>query len=207
MLSNVKPADVSVYIPGRSCHRQLQTQHPQRATPPLLQHREAVKPTASTVTPPGFHREKMADRYPEIWKLSSCELGHAGMVVVRTRGYFSSWHQARASAGRAIAHWRDASIERTIIVVPNSSWCLLCAMLKIAACTKNRITTPNCAQADVRVTSCFCGESAPHIWFSLPQPRVEWTSAVCHHLWKKLDSSRVLSRPTMSHWRSLADHF
>lgn len=114
----------------------------------------------------------MVDRYPEIGKLSSCELGHARMVVVRTRRYFSSWHQAHGSVGRAIAHWRDASIERTIIVVPNSSWCLLCAMLKIAFYTKNRIATPNCAQADVTVTSCFCNESVSHIWFSLPQPRV-----------------------------------
>lgn len=106
--------------------------------------------------------KKMADRYPEMWKLSSCELGQARMVV-RTRRYFSSWHQAHGSAGRAIAHWRDASTEMTIIVVPNSSWCLLCTMLKIAFYTKNRTAPPNCAQADVTVTSCFCNERFAHL--------------------------------------------
>lgn len=177
---------MSVYIPGRSCHRQLQSQHPQCATSPPLQHQEAVKPTASTVTPPGFHWEK--NGRSEIGKLSLCELGHARMVVVRTRRYFSSWHQAHGSAGRAIAHWRDASTERTIIVVANSSRWFLCAVLKIAFYTKNRITTPNCAQADVTVTSCFCNESVSHIWFSLSHPRVRVNlrslSPRCHdQLW------------------------
>lgn len=97
----------------------------------------------------------MDDRYPETWKLSSCELGHARMVAVRTRRYLSSWHEVRGSADRAIAHWRDAGRKWTIIVIPNSSH-LLCAMSKIAFCTKNRITTQNCAGADVTVTSCFC---------------------------------------------------
>lgn len=113
----------------------------------------------------------MADRYPEMWELSSCELGHARRVAVRTRRYFSSWHQAHGTAGCAIAHWRDASTEKTIIVVPNSSWCLLCAMLKIAFCSKNRSATHNCAEADVIVTSCSCIEIVlrTHTW--LPQPR------------------------------------
>lgn len=122
--------------------------------------------------PPGFHREKNGWSLPGNRKVVFVWTGSRRMVVVRTRRYFSSWHQAHGSVGRAIAHWRDASIERTIIVVPNSSWCLLCAMLKIAFYTKNRIATPNCAQADVTVTSCFCNESVSHIWFSLPQPRV-----------------------------------
>lgn len=198
MPSNFKPADVSVYIPCRSCHRQLQSQHPQCATSPPLQRQEAVKPTASTVTPPGFHWEKMADRYPEIGKLSSCELGHTMMVVVRTRRYFSSWHQARGSAGRAIAHWGDASIERTIIVVPNSSWCLLCAMLKIAFYTKNRIRIARRLMSQLPAVSAMRAFRTSGL---VPRsPASESTSAVCHHVWKKLDSSRVLSRPTMSHW-------
>lgn len=144
--------------------------------PPPLQHQEALKPAASTVTPPGIHRRekiknKMADRYPEMWELSSCELGHARRVAVRTRRYFSSWHQAHGTAGCAIAHWRDASTEKTIIVVPNSSWCLLCATLKIAFCSKSRSATHNCAEADVIVTSCSCIETVlrTHTW--LPQPR------------------------------------
>lgn len=66
--------------------------------------------------------------------------------------------EARGSADRAIAHWRDAGTKWTIIVVPNS-WHILCAMSKIAFYTKNRITTQNCAGADVTVTSCFCNET------------------------------------------------
>lgn len=155
---------MSVYILDGNCHRKLQWQHPQCATSPPLQHQEAVKPASSTVMPPGIHRGwgrrgRMADRYPEMSELSSCELGHARRVAVRTRRYFSSWHQAHGTAGCAIAHGRDASTEKAIIVAPNSSRCLLCAMVKIAFCSKNRSTTHNCAEADVIVTSCSCKET------------------------------------------------
>lgn len=134
--------------------------------------------------PPGIHgkrEKKMADCYPETWELSSCELGHARRLAVRTRRYFSSCHQADGAAGCAIAHWRDANTETTIIVVPNSSWCLLCAMVKIAFCSTNRSRTHSCAEADVIVTSCTCKDTVwrTHIWRL--QPRccaVIWPFAV-----------------------------
>lgn len=71
----------------------------------------------------------------------------------RTHRYFSSWHQAYGTAGCAIAHWRDASAEKTIIVVPNSSGCLLCVMMKRRFCSKNRSTTHNCSEADVMLAA------------------------------------------------------
>lgn len=118
---------------------------------------------------PRWSRRESTEKKKNGWSLPGNVSGlrvnwvTAGGLQCRRAGAF---FLASSSAGCAIAHWRDASIEKTIIVVANSSWCLLCAMLKIALCSKNRNTTQNCAEADVIVTGFSCKETVLlHIFF------------------------------------------